>query len=90
MHKFPHRWKSTVSGRRLQHSGLFCSGEKDTLFITLKNQFLKISLISNILYVRGRKNRLRVTSPLWFKKPFFTIRRLFFGAGIFGEGGEKR
>lgn len=68
--RFPHLWKPTVSGRRLQCEGLFCSGEKDTLFITFENQFLKISLISNIMCVWERKNRPGVTSLLWFKKSF--------------------
>lgn len=85
--RFPHLWKPTVSGRRLQCEGLFCSGEKDTLFITFENQFLKISLISNIMCVWERKNRPGVTSLLWFKKSFSQSVDCF-GAGIWGEGGK--
>lgn len=89
LHRFPHLWEGGTPGRSFHTRDWFCSGEKDTLFITFAKQYFKIALLANIRCVREGKKRHWVTSPLWFKKSFPQLRICFVRVGIWGGKESK-
>lgn len=73
MHRFPHPWERSTSGRKLLHEGLFCSGEKDTGFITFENQCLKISLIAYILCEKQERMSIELHHPCGLRNLLHTM-----------------
>lgn len=76
LHRFPHLWEGGTPGRSFHTRDWFCSGEKDTLFITFAKQYFKIALLANIGCVRGERRGIELHHPCGLRNRFHSMYTL--------------